>query len=115
MTEIHDTAGAVSLDRSPSPGLQAHWLGHLPSLISLLYKKKTSGKEVRRTLDVKLRFVGFIRLVGFNFGHIQLLMFVIVMFRSYSFGHLESVSDYSSLNTSTFIDGSISVRVAVFG
>ena len=25
--------------------------------------------------------------VGFNFGHIQLLMFVIVKFRSYSFGH----------------------------
>ena len=52
LTEIHDTdkhyvytkkyAGAVSLDRSPS-------------LASLLYKKKKSGTEVRRTLDVRLR------------------------------------------------------------
>ena len=36
------------------------------SVASLLYKKKTSGTEVRRTLDVKLWFVGFIRCVGFN-------------------------------------------------
>ena len=63
-------AGAVGLDRSPSPSSQ-DWLGHLPSLASLLYKKKTSGREVRRTPDVKLRFVGFIRFVGFNFGQIQ--------------------------------------------
>ena len=79
----------VSLDRSPSPSL--HWLGHLPSLASLLYKKKTSGTEVRRTLDVRVRFVGIIRLVGFNFGNVQLLRFVVVMVWSYSFGHLESV------------------------
>ena len=39
---------------------------------SLLYKKKTSGTEVRTTPDVKLRFVGFIRFVSFNFGHVQL-------------------------------------------
>ena len=48
-------------------------------------EKKTSGKEVKRTQDVRLRFVGF------NFVHVQLLRFVIVMVRSYSFGHLESV------------------------
>ena len=81
------------MDRSPSPG--SHWLENLPSLTSpiasLLYKKKTSGTEVRRTPDVRLRFVGFIRFVGFNFGHVQLLRFVIVMVGSYSFGHLKLV------------------------
>ena len=55
----------------------------------LLYKKKTSHTEVGRTPDVKLRFVGFIRLVGFNFVHVQLLRFVVVMVWSYSFGHLD--------------------------
>ena len=48
----------------------------------LLYKKKTSGAEVRRTPDIKLRFVSFIRFVGFNFGHVQLLRYVVVMVRS---------------------------------
>ena len=52
---------------------------------SLLYKKKTSGTEVRRTLDVRLRFVGF------NFSHVQLLMFVVIVILSYSFYHLVSV------------------------
>ena len=56
-----------------------------------LQEKKTSGMEVRRTLDEKLRFVGFIRFVSFNFGHVQLLKFVIVMVRSYSFSHLDLV------------------------
>ena len=65
-------AGAVGLDRSPS-------------LASLLYKKKTSGTDIRRTPDVKLRFVGV------NFGQIQLLRFVVVMVRSYSFGHVDLV------------------------
>ena len=64
MTEIHDTDKimmVVSLDRSPS----------LTSPVALLlYKKKTSGTEVRRTQDVKLRFVGFIRFVGYNFGRV---------------------------------------------
>ena len=77
----------IGLDRSLS--LVSHLLGHLPSLTSpvtlLLYKKKTSGMEVRRTLDIKLRFVGF------NFVHVQLLMFVIVMVMSHSFGHLDLV------------------------
>ena len=50
-----------------------------------------SGTEVRRTSDVKLRFVGIIRLVSFHFSHVQLLRFVTVMVRSYSFGHLDSV------------------------
>ena len=56
-----------------------------------LQEKKTSGTEIRRTPDVKLRFVGFRRFVGFNFGQVQLLRFVIVMIRSNSFGHLHSV------------------------
>ena len=64
----------------------------LASLVALLlYKKKTSGTEVRRTPDVKLRFVGFIRFVSFNFGQIQKIRFIVVMVRSYSFGHLDSV------------------------
>ena len=70
-------------------------LGHLPSLASpvvlLLYKKKTSGRGIRRTPDVKLRLVGFNRFVVFNFGQIQLLRFVVVMVRSNSFGHLDLV------------------------
>ena len=70
-------AGAVSLDRSPSPGL--HWLGHLPSLVLLLFTKKTSGMEVRRTQDVKFRFVAFIRFISLDFGHVQLLRLVVVM------------------------------------
>ena len=61
-------------------------LGHLPSLnspvTSLLYKKKTLGTEVRRTPDLRLRFVGF------NFGHVQLLMFIVVMIWSSWFGHV---------------------------
>ena len=58
----------------------------MPSLASLLYKKKTSGREIRRTPDVKLRFVGF------NFGQVQLFRFVVVvMIRSNLFGHLNSV------------------------
>ena len=56
--------------------------GQVPSL---LYKKNTSGREVRRTPDVRLRFVGF------NFGHVQLLRFFVFMVWSYSFGHLELV------------------------
>ena len=66
-----------------------HWLGLRPSLLSpvalLLYKKKTSGTEVRRTPDVKLRFVDF------NFGQIPKIRFVVVMVRSYSFGNLDLV------------------------
>ena len=31
------------------------------------------------------------RFVDFNFGHVQLLMFVVVMVRPNSFGHLDSV------------------------
>ena len=84
------------LGQVPQPRLSSsHWLGHLPSLASpvasLLYKKKTSGTDIRRTLDVKLRFIGFIRFVGVNFGQIQLLRFVVVMVRSNSFGHLDWV------------------------
>ena len=73
----------------------SHWLGHLPTLaipVALLfYKKKTSGTKVRRTPDKKLRFVGFIKFVGFNCGNVQLLRFVVVMVWSYSFNHLDSV------------------------
>ena len=82
--------GAVGLDRSPSL-TSSHWLGHFPSLVSLLYKKKTSGADIRRTPGIKLRFVSFNRFVGFNFGQIQLLRFVVIMVRSNSIGHLESV------------------------
>ena len=45
-----------------------------PRFASLLYEKNTSGKDIRRTPDVKLRFVGFKRFVGFNFSQIQLLI-----------------------------------------
>ena len=83
---------------TPQPRLaSSYWLGHLLSLASLLYKKKMSGTEIRRTQDLKLRFVGFIRFVsfirfvGFNFGQVQLLRFVVVMVQSKSFGHLDSV------------------------
>ena len=58
---------------------------------SLLYKKKTSGTDVRRTPDIKLSFVGFIRFVGFKFGQIQKIVFIVVMVWSYSFGHLDLV------------------------
>ena len=54
-------------------------------------RKKTSGTEVKRTPDVKLRFVGFIKFVSFNFGDVQLLRFVVVMVWSYSFCHLDPV------------------------
>ena len=106
VTEIHDTdehqldakkiCWCGRLGQVPQPLLaRSHWLGHRPSLASpialLLYKKKTSGTDIRRTLDIKLKFVGFIRFVGFNFGQIQLLRFVVVMIWSYSFGHVESV------------------------
>ena len=47
--------------------------------------------EVRRTPDIKLWFVGFIRFDGFNFGQIQKIRLVVVMVRSYSFGHLDLV------------------------
>ena len=79
----------VGLDRSPSPGLQARtgWDTYPASLRSST-RKKTSGTKVRRTPDVKLRFVGFI---SFNFGQIQKIRFVVVIVRSYSFGHLDSV------------------------
>ena len=50
-------AGAVGLDRSPSPGSQAHtgW-DTCPALLALLLgsplQEKTSGTEVRRTPDI---------------------------------------------------------------
>ena len=56
-----------------------------------LQEKKTSGTDIRRTPDIKLRFVSFNWFVGFNFGQIQFLRFVVVMVRSNSFGHLDSV------------------------
>ena len=51
------------------------WPPSLASHIALLLykKKKTSGMEVRMTPDIKLRFVGF------NFGHLQKVMFVVVI------------------------------------
>ena len=89
-------AGGVGLDRSPSPARKLPPSGtpaqpRKPRPFAPLQEKKTLGRKVRRTPDVKLRFVGFIRFVGFNFGHVQLLRFVVVMVWSYSFGHLGSV------------------------
>ena len=84
-------AGAVSLERSPSPSLQVRTGGTPAQPRFPPLQEKTSGKEVRRTLDEKLRFVGFIRFVGFNFGQIQKIRFIVVMVWSYSFGHLDSV------------------------
>ena len=76
----------------PAPACKLVLAGHLPSLAALLYKKKKPlGTEIRRTQDVKLRFVSFRRFIGFNFGQVQLLRFVDVMVQSYSFGHLYSV------------------------
>ena len=74
-------ASAVGLDRSPSLA---------SPVASLLYKKKTSGMEIRRTPGVKLRFVGLRRFVRFNFFQVQ-LRFLVVMVQSYSFGHLYAV------------------------
>ena len=75
-------AGVVGLDRSPSPSSQACTNGDYfaSPVTSLLFKKKTSGTEVRRTPDVKSRFVGFIRFVSFNFSQIQKIRFVVVIF-----------------------------------
>ena len=62
------------------------WTGPpAPACKLALYKKKTSGTEVMRTPDARLRFVSF------NFGHVQLLILVVVVIRSYSFCHLDSV------------------------
>ena len=49
----------------------------------VFWRNYNFGAEVRRTSDVRLRFVGF------NFSHVQLLGFVVVMIRSYSFHHLD--------------------------
>ena len=86
----------VGSDRSPSPGSQAHtgWDTCPASLAPSLHsstRKNISGTEIRRTLNVKLRFVGFSRFVGFNFGQVQLLRIVVVMIWSNSFGYLHSV------------------------
>ena len=69
-------AGEVSLDRS---------LASLAPSLRSSKRKKASGMEIRRTQDVKLRFVRF------NFGQIQFLRFVVVMIRPNSFGHLHLV------------------------
>ena len=45
--------------------VRSAWSGPPASLRSSTIKK-TSGAEVRRTQDVKLRFVGFIRFVSFS-------------------------------------------------
>ena len=67
--------GAVSLDKSPSLGSQAHTVrgngpaSLAPSLCSST-RKTNSGMDIRRTPDIKSRFIGFNRFVGFNFGQI---------------------------------------------
>ena len=48
-------------------------------------QEKKSGTDVRRTPDVRLRFMVV------NLGHVQFVRFVVVMIRSYSLGHLDLV------------------------
>ena len=63
--------------------VQSAWTGPpatCPAWLRFSTRKKISGTEVRRTPDVKLRFVGFTRFVGFNFGHIHRVMFVVVIY-----------------------------------
>ena len=86
------------LRRYPSPSSQTctDW-ETCPALLALSLcsstRNKTSGTEVRRTLDVKLRFVSFIRCISFNFGHVQLLRFV-VMVRSSWFGQVNNPQNW---------------------
>ena len=67
------------MDRYPSPGSQARtgW-DTFPASLCFSKRKKASGMEVRRTPDVKLRFVGFIRFISFNFDQIQKIRFIVV-------------------------------------
>ena len=58
-----------------------------PRFAPLQEKKITSSLKTQE----KDFHVGFNRFVGFNFGPIQLLRFVIVMVRSNSFGHIDLV------------------------
>ena len=81
--QIEFTDSMISIIRSP--------FRNRPQFPLASSTPSNTDTEIRRTLDVKLKFVGFRRFVGFNFGQVQLLRFVIVMFRSYSFGHLYSV------------------------
>ena len=60
-------------DKQKNMLVRSAWTGHLPSLPSLLYKNKKHQAW-------RLRFAGF------NFGHVQLLMFVVVVIR-----HIHSV------------------------
>ena len=53
----------------------------------LLYEKKISGTEVRRTPDARLRFVGF------NFGHIHL----VILNRSGEYSSLITLSMFQSI------------------
>ena len=84
-------AGAVGLDRSPSPGFQActGWETCPASLAPSLgfSTKKTSGTGVKRTPNVRLR----LRFVVVNFGQIQLFSVKFNCFRSNSFCHLNLV------------------------
>ena len=49
---VNEYVSAVGFGQGPSPGLQARtgW-DTFPSLAALLYKKKISGTEVKRTPD----------------------------------------------------------------
>ena len=95
-------AGAVGLDRSPSPGSPAlarklALAGTVaqpckPRRFAPLQERKHGWQCCAELLTTQiLRFVGFIRFIGLNSGHVQLLRFINVMVRSYSFGHLDSV------------------------
>ena len=76
---------------SPAPARKLTLAGIPAQPPFALQEKKPSDTKVRRTPVVKLRFFGFIRFLGFNFGHVQSLRFVIVLVRSYSLGHLDLV------------------------
>ena len=98
LTEIHDPTNtnfppknyAGMVRRSPAVAPKLSLAGTPsqpcePCCFAPLQEKK-SGMEVRRSPevpDVKLRFVGFIKFVSFNFGHVQLLKFALVMVWSY--------------------------------
>ena len=85
-------AGESAWTGPPAQNSQAHtgW-DTCPALLRSSTRKKISGTKIRRTPDVKLRFVGYIRFVGFNVGQAHLLRFVDVMVWSNSFVQLDSV------------------------
>ena len=82
----------------PCLGHNVHYISFQVNGLFLPFSEAKSLDRIKITESclefdrkIKLRFVGFIRFVSFNFGHVQLLRFVVVMVRSYSFRHLDLV------------------------